>query len=165
MLKSPVESTTGPGTTVGVNVALTGTLRDQNDIVIYGMVEGEVNSDRSVMVGETAQIKGPVRGQKITVAGVVRGSIEALEKLELLTTGKVYGSIASKDLVINSGAIFVGKCTMAGEEDISSSLEAGAEKKVSEPAKVEVKKSTDSLGEEKETDFKEDVPLPEPEDE
>ncbi|MEK7548542.1 MAG: hypothetical protein AAB499_01430 [Patescibacteria group bacterium] len=32
------------GTIVGVNVALSGTLKDQNDIVVHGMVEGEVVS-------------------------------------------------------------------------------------------------------------------------
>ena len=31
------DSSNGPGTTVGVNVALSGTLKDQNDIAVFGM--------------------------------------------------------------------------------------------------------------------------------
>jgi cytoskeletal protein CcmA (bactofilin family) len=117
MLKTnPNEGVSGPGTVVGVNVALSGTLKDQNDIAVYGMVDGEVVSDKSVTVGQTAQVKGPVRGRVVTVAGVVRGSIDASEKLELLETGKVFGSIAAKDLVVKSGAIIAGKVTMAAEE-------------------------------------------------
>lgn len=117
MLKTtPNEGVSGPGTTVGVNVALTGTLKDQNDIAIYGMVDGEVISERAVTVGQSAQVKGPVRGALITIAGVVRGEVTATEKLEVLETGKIFGSLDSRDLVVHSGAIIVGKISMASEE-------------------------------------------------
>lgn len=114
MLKgaNALEEANGPGTTVGVNVALSGTLKDQNDINIFGLIDGEVISEKTVMIGKTAQVKGPVKGQIVSIAGVVRGSIEATERLELLDTGKVFGSITTKDLVIHSGAAFVGKCSM-----------------------------------------------------
>ena len=111
--------TNGPGTTVGVNVALSGTLKDQNDIAVFGMVEGEVISEKSVTIGQTAQVKGPIKGELVTIAGVVRGAISASEKLELLETGKVFGSISTKNLVIHSGGIFVGKSEMpTGEETV-----------------------------------------------
>lgn len=117
MKNIPMEGSSGPGTVVGVNVALTGVLKDQNDIAVYGMVEGEVVSDKLVTIGQTAQVKGPVKGQIITVAGIVRGAIEAHEKLEILETGKVFGSIVAKDLVVHSGATISGKVTMASEEE------------------------------------------------
>lgn len=117
MLKNaPEDGSSGPGTVVGVNVALSGTLKDQNDIVIYGMVEGEVISERTVSVGQTAQVKGPVRGDVVTISGTVRGEVEATSKLEITDTGKIYGSITAKDLVINSGAILIGNVTMGEEE-------------------------------------------------
>jgi len=116
--------TSGPGTTVGVNVSLSGTLKDQNDISVFGMVEGEVISEKSVTIGQTAQIKGPVKGELVTIAGVVRGQVTALEKLELLETGKVFGSINTKNLVIHSGAILVGKTEMpTGEDTVSPETE------------------------------------------
>ncbi len=111
--------TNGPGTTVGVNVSLSGTLKDQNDIAVFGMVEGEVISEKSVTIGQTAQVKGPIKGELVTVAGVVRGAITASDKFELLETGKVFGSISTKNLVIHSGGIFVGKSEMpTGEETV-----------------------------------------------
>lgn len=126
MLKNPpAEGQNGPGTVVGVNVALSGTLKDQNDIIVYGMVDGEVISEKSVSVGQTAQVKGPVRGVLVTVAGTVRGSIDSSEKLEIMETGKVYGSIVTKDLVVHSGAVVVGKVMMkaVGEEDETAPAE------------------------------------------
>ena len=112
------DTSNGPGTTVGVNVALSGTLKDQNDIAVFGMVEGEVISEKSVSIGQSAQVKGPIHGKVVTISGTVRGAIKADEKLEVLETGKVFGSINAKDLVIHSGAILVGKCDMpTGEEE------------------------------------------------
>lgn len=117
-MKNPsTEGGEGPGTVVGVNVALSGTLKDQNDIVIYGMVDGEVISERAVNIGETAQVKGPVRGMVITVSGTARGSIDASERLEITETGRVFGDIATKDLVIHSGATLVGKVSMGVDEE------------------------------------------------
>lgn len=118
MKPNPNEGTSGPGTIVGVNVALSGTLKDQNDIAVYGMVDGEVVSERSVTIGQSAQVKGPVRGQLITVAGTVHGEITASEKLEILETGKIYGSIETKDLIIRSGALVNSKISMGSDEAV-----------------------------------------------
>ena len=110
-------SIAGPGTIIGSNVVLTGVLRDASDIAIHGKVEGEITSERSMIIGETAEIKGPISGQTVTVAGLVNGSIDAGTKLELLPTGKVYGSISTRELIIRSGAIFIGKSTMPVEDE------------------------------------------------
>lgn len=107
---------TGPGTIIGSSVTLTGVLKDIGDISIHGSVEGEVTSERTIIIGETAEIKGPVSGQVVTVAGTVRGSIDAGQKLEILTSGKVYGSISCRELTIRAGAVFVGKSAMPIEE-------------------------------------------------
>ncbi|MEX0594808.1 MAG: polymer-forming cytoskeletal protein [Patescibacteria group bacterium] len=119
MLKGQIQDgeSTGPGTVVGVNVALSGTLKDQNDVSVYGMVDGEVVSEKTVTVGQSAQIKGPIRGKIITVAGVVRGSIDASEKLEVMETGKIFGSVVTKDFVVRSGAQITGKVTMGMDDD------------------------------------------------
>lgn len=141
--------TDGPGTTVGVNVALSGTLKDQNDISIYGLIDGEVISEKMVTVGKTAQVKGPVRGQVVTIAGIVRGSIDASERLELLDSAKVFGSISTKDLVVHSGAILIGKSTMpsdlgegeGADEDGAEEPETTAEEEA--PTETEDKNETD----------------------
>lgn len=125
--------TSGPGTVVGANVKLVGTLQDASDIIIHGRIEGEVISTQSITVTETAYVKGPVSAEIVTVAGKVNGSITATGKLEIMPTGKIFGSITSKDLSIRSGAIFVGKCTMPdGEKE--AELEEKEEKEAPKEA-------------------------------
>lgn len=126
-------------TTVGANVVLSGTLKDSNDIVVHGKVEGEVISEKSVFIGDSANVKGPITAQSITISGRVKGAVTAHEKLELTPTAKVFGSIATKDLVIQSGAIFVGKSEMTnlGEDaqEVKSSSKKDSEPEDSKPVK------------------------------
>lgn len=118
MLGDKRPNPSGQGTVIGANVKLLGTLQDASDIIIHGRIEGEVISSQAISITETAYVKGPVSGELVTIAGKVRGSITATGKLEILPTGKVFGSVTSKDLSIKSGAIFVGKCTMPeGEKE------------------------------------------------
>ena len=111
----------GPGTVVGANVKLQGTLRDTSDIIVYGQVEGEVISDESVTVEQDASIKGPVNAKIVTLSGTIRGAVDAKEKLEILPSGKLVGSMSTANLIIHSGAIFNGKASMAGEKETKSS--------------------------------------------
>ncbi len=130
------DSLMNPGTVVGNNVKLTGTIQDVNDIIIHGTVEGEVVSDKMVTVSETAKVKGPIRAELVSVAGIVEGAISASEKLELLATGQIDGSITTKDLVIKSGAIFNGKCQMTeGVVDALPAEDFGRAKKDDAKAK------------------------------
>ena len=112
-------------TIVGSNVKLTGTLKDTNDIVIHGTVEGEVISDQNIVVDETANVKGPVTAQSVSVSGVVEGMVKALDKLEIHPSGRVDGNIQTKDLIIHSGARFIGKSDIISDDQSRDASEEG----------------------------------------
>jgi cytoskeletal protein CcmA (bactofilin family) len=63
-----------------------------------------------------------VTAQLVSVSGEVSGTITAKDKLEIHPSGRVEGNIKTKDLIIHSGAIFVGKCDMK-EESPSSDID------------------------------------------
>lgn len=138
MFEKDQATVSGPGTVVGTNVKLTGTLKDVNDITIHGYVDGEVISDKNVIVTETASVKGPITAEVITISGRANGSVTAHKKLEINPTGKVYGSITTSDLIIQSGAIFVGKSNTLKEEALVD--EKKAEKVEAKEEKKEEKK-------------------------
>lgn len=106
----------GPGTVVGANVKLQGTLRDTQDIIIYGQVEGEVISDETVTVEQDAAIKGPVSAKTVLLSGTIKGAVDAKEKLEIHPTGRLSGSVNTANLIVHSGAVFNGKSVMAEKE-------------------------------------------------
>lgn len=143
------EGVSGPGTVVGANVKLTGTISDVNDIVIHGTVEGEVISDKTVTITETASVKGPVTAQMVSVSGKVNGGVTAHQKLELLPTADVSGSIATKELIIKSGASFNGKSTMSREGSLEPKESAKTEPKLDKAAPATSTSSESVKAEEK----------------
>lgn len=100
------------GTIVGSSVHLTGSIKDSSDIVIFGSVDGEISSDQKIVIEEPAKVKGPVNGKEVIVSGTVTGTITAKERLELSPTGTIKGNIETQNLLIHSGATFIGKCSM-----------------------------------------------------
>lgn len=99
-------------TIVGGHVELKGSLRNQGSIQIHGNVTGDVSSDASVIVGETAVVTGPIVAKSVEIAGHVHGSITADDHVELNPKCVVKGDITTKRLSIKPGATFIGKSVM-----------------------------------------------------
>jgi len=82
-----------------------------------GRFEGEIFDSGTLIVGETASIKGKIGVNTIVINGVVEGEIYAKTRVEIHPMGKVYGSLSTPTLTINEGGIFEGRCIMGGVSD------------------------------------------------
>lgn len=122
-------------TTVGTDVTVKGNLKSPSNIMVNGTVKGKVDTKADVTIGEGAMIEGSVRANKVTISGTVQGNVEGRENIEVTPSGKIYGDIQTSNLVIQSGAIFVGKSMMAEKE---GEKEEGEEKKEEESGEEEV---------------------------
>jgi cytoskeletal protein CcmA (bactofilin family) len=97
---------------LSTDVEIKGTVKFTNDLVVDGKIEGEINSDGSLTVGENARIKAEIKTATVVVYGKVHGNITATDRVELKASGEVVGDIKAKTLAIEAGAIFVGKSTV-----------------------------------------------------
>ena len=97
---------------LSTDVEIKGTVKFTNDLVVDGKIEGEINSDGSLTVGENARIKAEIKTATVVVYGKVHGNITATDRVELKSSGEVVGDIKAKTLAIEAGAIFVGKSTV-----------------------------------------------------
>jgi cytoskeletal protein CcmA (bactofilin family) len=102
----------GISTVFGKETHFQGTLEFSKPLQINGVFEGEIITESILLIGETAQIKANIRAGTVIVGGKVTGNIEALEKLEMLESGKVYGNIRTAKLQIADGVVFDGICEM-----------------------------------------------------
>jgi cytoskeletal protein CcmA (bactofilin family) len=82
-----------------------------------GKFEGEIFESGTLIVGETASVKGKVGLHTIIINGIVEGEIYAKARVEIHSTGKVYGNLLAPILTINEGGIFEGHCKMEGSID------------------------------------------------
>jgi len=82
-----------------------------------GKFEGEIFESGTLIVGETASVKGKVGLHTIIINGTVEGEIYAKTRVEIHSTGKVFGNLYAPILTINEGGIFEGHCKMEGGID------------------------------------------------
>jgi cytoskeletal protein CcmA (bactofilin family) len=99
-------------TTLGRETSFNGILRFKESLKIDGTFEGEIESPGFLYIENGATVKADIKVGSVVVGGVVRGNIEASERLEMLTTGKVFGNIRTAKLNIADGVVFEGKCEM-----------------------------------------------------
>jgi cytoskeletal protein CcmA (bactofilin family) len=82
-----------------------------------GKFEGEIFDSGTLIVGETAIVKGKIGINTIIINGLVEGEVYAKARVEIHSTGKVYGKLFTPILTINEGGIFEGHCKMEGVLD------------------------------------------------
>ena len=74
---------------------------------LNGRFRGEIESDDTLIVGNTAQIEGKLRVGALIVGGHIVGDIVSRHRVEILSTGLVEGRIESPSLVTHEGAMVV----------------------------------------------------------
>lgn len=121
-------------TVVGAQVELKGSLHNHGSIQIHGKVTGDVHSDETVIIGETAVVTGPITAKVVDVAGQVHGSITAEQQIELQPKSMVKGDLSTRIISIKPGAAFIGKSSMLTESS-SVNADVADEESESEPTK------------------------------
>jgi len=82
-----------------------------------GKFEGEIFESGTLIVGETAVVKGKIVLNTIIINGSVEGDVYAKARVEIHSTGKVYGTLFTPMLIINEGGMLEGHCKMKGSPD------------------------------------------------
>src|SRR5438046_3572412 len=91
------------------DVEIKGSIKFQKELLIDGKVEGEINSDGILTVGENAEIRGEIKTKSITVYGKVHGNITVTERCELKSKCVLHGDLKAPSATIEEGATFIGK--------------------------------------------------------
>lgn len=125
---APVERVTS---VLGPGINWQGNLRGSGGVRIEGTFEGEIAIRGLVVIGETGKVTCPnLRANTVVVAGAVRGNITA-EKLEVRSTGRVWGDVTMVKFATDEGAFLRGAMRM--EEQIDLGLDDRTETSADEP--------------------------------
>jgi cytoskeletal protein CcmA (bactofilin family) len=103
------------------DVEIKGSIKFQKELLIDGKVEGEINSDGVLTIGENADIRGEIKTKSITVYGKVHGNITVGERCELKSRCTLQGDLKAARLVIEEGATFIGKSEVTSGRTPASS--------------------------------------------
>lgn len=100
---------------IGATANFNGHFKADGGIRIDGVFEGVVETAGNVIIGEGAKVMADITARNVSVAGVVEGNVNAIGRLEILSTGKVCGDIAVASFLIDEGGVFRGQSVMHGE--------------------------------------------------
>ncbi|HEY9087315.1 MAG TPA: polymer-forming cytoskeletal protein [Anaerolineaceae bacterium] len=126
---TPVPPTVAPTeritSVLGPGINWQGNLRGSGGVRIEGSFEGEISVRGMVVVDESGRVTCEnLRANTVIVAGAVRGSITA-EKLEIRSTGRVWGDVITVAFATEEGAFLRGQVRM--EERVELNLEPPAD--------------------------------------
>ncbi|MCX7025587.1 MAG: polymer-forming cytoskeletal protein [Spirochaetes bacterium] len=105
-------------TTLGPETSFNGKLKFSESLKIRGTFEGEIEAKGVLYIDEPAKVTARiVRASSIIVSGQVKGDLEAVDKIEMLPTARVYGNVRTTKLRIADGVVFEGRCDMIRSPD------------------------------------------------
>lgn len=100
---------------------------------IEGHFKGEVKTESTLIIGESARVEANVDVGNVVVTGEVIGDITARGSVGIERPGKVKGTIVTPSLMIEEGVIFEGTCRM--EQAVEGNVPANVARLVSNDVK------------------------------
>ena len=104
-------------TILAPDINFRGTVRFTKPFMIRGTVTGSIDATSDLVVDTGALVTAGITASRVLVRGKVEGDITAKDLVFVTATGLVSGDIISKEVVLEPGAHFSGKCTMTGNQE------------------------------------------------
>lgn len=113
-------------TILGKGSSFEGKLTFEGTVRIDGRFSGEIQTEGTLILGESAEVRADIRAANVVVQGTVQGDVSATESLVIQAPAKVRGDLATPNLNIERGAFFEGNCKMSTSEPVLEEVEAPA---------------------------------------
>lgn len=94
---------------LSTDVEIKGNLRFGGELLFDGKIEGEINSDGALTLGESSVVNGSINANSVVVRGKVNGNITAKDKVEIKSKAELFGDVRASKLIIEEGVTFVGR--------------------------------------------------------
>lgn len=98
---------------LGSGTEFEGTLRaGPGQVCLDSTFKGNATSDGTIVIDEHGDVAAELTAKVISIAGKLKGTANASERLEIRSRGVVLGDISTPVLVVEPGGYFDGHCHM-----------------------------------------------------
>jgi cytoskeletal protein CcmA (bactofilin family) len=112
---------------LGSGLTWQGNIRGSGGVRIEGAYDGEIEVHGIVVIGESGRVTcDQIVAATVVVSGSLKGNIKAY-RVEITSTGRVWGDIITTAFATEEGAFLRGKITMEEEMDLRLGPEAEEE--------------------------------------
>ena len=98
-----------------------GTLKFHGSFRIDGFFKGRIESDAVLTIGDKGKVEAEVIVNHVVINGEFRGSIRAIEKVEINSLGRVYGTVITPKLIVEEGAYLAAHCQTSDDPSATPS--------------------------------------------
>jgi cytoskeletal protein CcmA (bactofilin family) len=103
-------------TIVGENTVIKGSLQGDEDLTIFGKVEGTIHLSRTLILESSGIVVADIEVQDAIISGVVVGNITASNSVQITEEGRMVGDLSAPRVIIVDGASFKGHVDMGDLE-------------------------------------------------
>ena len=97
----------------GESLRIKGDIIAKEDLHFQGQIEGTISvPEHTLIVGPQARLEANVKAKSVVVAGMLSGSVSALERFELQAQGTLEGTLEAPRVQISDGALLHAKVAM-----------------------------------------------------
>jgi len=105
-------------TVIGPNTSFKGTLICDGSVRIDGVCEeGLIKTVGNIVVSPQAKVAADLEAENVSVSGAVTGKIKTSGRLEILSTGKVWGDVNCSSFLLDEDGFFRGQLAMKDEPE------------------------------------------------
>lgn len=101
---------------------------------IDGHFIGKINSESVLIIGDNGNVEADVTVGHLIVNGEIKGNVQAKNRIEIHSTGRVIGTVVTPTLVVEEGAFLESNCQTTDTIPPPMSEKKAVEKKVFSPA-------------------------------
>lgn len=120
--KGQAKGKSAPPSVISSDMKIVGNLKSRGETQVDGVVDGDIHS-HSLLIGESAKIKGEITAEVVRIHGNVNGEIKA-KSVILASTAHVVGNILHGNITIEKGAHLEGHLTRMEDESTGASSDS-----------------------------------------
>lgn len=118
-------------TIIGPSIKVKGNFHGQGNIVIEGIVEGSVKTNKMLFVNHKAKVLASIIAKDAKIGGEITGKIKIQGYVEITSTAKIFGDIEANEISIERGAVINGRCSTVAapspEKELKEKIETEPE--------------------------------------
>ena len=103
-------------TIIGSSVKVEGDFVGEGNLIIDGIIKGNVSTKGDLKVGEKAKITASVQANNGFISGEITGDIIIQNDIELTASARISGDVQAKSISIARGAVINGKISMSQDK-------------------------------------------------
>ena len=102
---------------LGKTTSFTGILKFNSTLRIQGSFRGTIEAAGELIVDKEAVVEADyITVSSLTVYGSITGTVQAVDKVDMMSGAKVNGDVTAARLRIADGVLFEGQCSMTSVE-------------------------------------------------